>query len=82
MTSFQREWAAFLGAWCPLPAFRSYSVEAAQHSNDLLMNLWGRKWSSHPAGNKTLKCLSFERIRPIWDNYVCLNALRDIPCKI
>ena len=22
-TSFQRQWAAFLGAWCPLPAFRS-----------------------------------------------------------
>ena len=33
------------GAWCPLPAFRSCSVEVAQHSNDLLMNLWGRKWS-------------------------------------
>ena len=23
LTSFQRQWAAFLGAWCPLPAFRS-----------------------------------------------------------
>ena len=44
-TSFQREWAAFLGAWCPLPTFRSCFVEVAQHSNDLLMNLWGRKWS-------------------------------------
>ena len=47
-TFFQREWAPFLGAWCPLPAFRSCSVEVAQHSNDLLMNLWGRKWSPRP----------------------------------
>ena len=23
LTSFWRKWAAFLGAWCPLPAFRS-----------------------------------------------------------
>ena len=48
LTSFQREWAAFLGAWCPLPAFRSCFVEVAQHLNDLLMNLLGRKWSPHP----------------------------------
>ena len=40
-TSFQRQWAAFLGAWCPLPAFRSCFVKVAQHWNDLLMNLWG-----------------------------------------
>ena len=33
------------GACCPLPAFTSCSVEVAQHSNDLLINLWGRKWS-------------------------------------
>ena len=26
-TSFWRQWAAFLGAWCPLPAFRSCFVE-------------------------------------------------------
>ena len=44
-TSFQREWVPFLGAWCPLPAFRSCFVEVAQHSNDLLMSLRGRKWS-------------------------------------
>ena len=48
VTTFQREWAAFLGAWCPPPAFRSCFVEFVQHSNDLLMNLWGRKWSPHP----------------------------------
>ena len=47
-TSFQRQWAAFLGAWYPLPAFRSCFVEFAQRSNVLLMNLWGRKWSPHP----------------------------------
>ena len=47
-TSFRREWAAFLGAWCPLPVFRSCFVEVSQRSNDLLINLWGRKWSPHP----------------------------------
>ena len=41
-TSFRREWAAFLGAWCPLQAFRSCFVEVAQHSNDLLMNFGGK----------------------------------------
>ena len=39
-TSFWKEWAAFLVAWCPPPAFRSCFAEVAQHSNDLLMNLW------------------------------------------
>ena len=38
----------FLVPWCPPPAFRSCFVEVAQHSNDLLMNLWGKKWSPHP----------------------------------
>ena len=47
-TSFRRQWAAFLGAWCLLPAFRSCFVEFTQHSNVLLMNLWGRKWSPRP----------------------------------
>ena len=42
ISPFRREWAAFLDAWCPLPAFRSCFVEVTQHSNDLLMNLWGR----------------------------------------
>ena len=46
--SFQGQWAAFLGAWCPLPAIRSCFVEFAQHSNVLSMNFWGRKWSPHP----------------------------------
>ena len=47
-TSFRRQWAAFLGAWCPLLAFRSCLVEFIQRSNVLLMNLWVRKWSPHP----------------------------------
>ena len=47
-TSFRRQWAAFLGAWCPLLAFRSCFVEFTQRLNVLLMNLWGRKWSPCP----------------------------------
>ena len=47
-TSFPREWAAFLGAWCSLPVFRSCFVGFAQCSNVLSMNMWGRKWSPHP----------------------------------
>ena len=47
-TSFRRECVAFLGAWCPPPVFRSCFVEVAQHLNDLLMNLSGRKWSPCP----------------------------------
>ena len=47
-TSFQRQWTAFLGTWCPLPTFRSCFVEFTQHSNVLSMNLWGRKCSPCP----------------------------------
>ena len=47
-TSFRRQWAAFLGALYPLPAFRSCFVEFTQRSNVLLMNMWGEKWSPHP----------------------------------
>ena len=60
-TSFWRQWAAFLGAWCPLLAFRSCSVEFTQHSNVLLMNLYGKKWSPvlflHHLRTTPLKCL-------------------------
>ena len=44
-TSFRRQWAAFLGAWCPLLAFRSCFVEFTQRLNVLLMNFygWGEK---------------------------------------
>ena len=47
-TSFGRQWAAFLGAWCPLLTFRSCFVEFTQRLNVLLMNLLGRKWSPRP----------------------------------
>ena len=47
-TSFQSQWAAFLGAWCPLPTFRSSFVAFTQRSNVLLMNLLGRKCSPCP----------------------------------
>ena len=47
-TSFWRQWAAFLGVWCPLLAIRSCFAEFAQRSNDLSINLWGRKWSPRP----------------------------------
>ena len=43
-----KSWAAFLGAWCPLPAFRSCFVEFTRRLNALLMNLWGRKCSPCP----------------------------------
>ena len=47
-TFFWRQWPAFLGIWCPLPAFRSCFVEFTQCSNVLLMNLRWRKWSPRP----------------------------------
>ena len=43
-----KSWAAFLGAWCPLPAFRSCFVEFTRRLNALLMKLWGRKCSPRP----------------------------------
>ena len=43
-----KTWVAFLGIWCPLPAFRSCFVEFTRCLNALLMNLWGRKCSPHP----------------------------------
>ena len=47
-TSFKRECSSFLGAWCPPPVFRNCSVEVAQHSNAILINMWGRNCSLHP----------------------------------
>ena len=43
-----KSWVAFLGAWCPLPAFRNCFVEFTRRLNALLMNLWGRKCSPCP----------------------------------
>ena len=47
-TCSRRQWSAFLGAWCPLLAFRSCFVEFTQRWNVLWMSLWGRKWSPRP----------------------------------
>ena len=43
-----KSWVAFLGAWCPLPAFSNCFVEFTRRLNALLMNLLGRKCSPHP----------------------------------
>ena len=55
-TSFQKEWAAFLGAWCPPPVFRSCFVEVSHHSDDLLMNLLGIKWFPCPISPPSWDC--------------------------
>ena len=62
-TSFWRQWAAFLGAWCPLPAFKSCFVEFTQCLNVLLMNLWGRKWSPHPIPLPSFTLSSVQKIK-------------------
>ena len=58
-----KSWVAFLGAWCPLPAFSSCFMEFTQHLNALLMNLWGRKCSPHPTPPPSwcLPAISFSR---------------------
>ena len=53
-----RIWASFLAVWFPPPAFRSCFVEVAPHSNNLLMNLWKRKWSPHPIPPPSWDCSS------------------------
>ena len=76
-TSSQREWAAFLGSWYPLTAIRSCFVGVGQHSNDLLMNLLGRKWSPHPIPPPSCNCPStcgFLYTRPILD-FVCFLSV-------
>ena len=55
-TSFWRDWAAFLGAWCFLPVSRRLFVEVSQHSNELLMNLWRTKCSPHPIPPPSWDC--------------------------
>ena len=71
-SSFQREWAAFLGAWFALPAFRSCFVKVAQHSNDLLINLLGRKWSPPPIPPPSWHC---PRVLAIWKRIMKPGAL-------
>ena len=55
-TSFRRAWAACLGVWCSPLVFKCF-VEVAQHSNDLLMNFWGRKWCPRPIPPPSYDCL-------------------------
>ena len=55
-----------LVSWC----IRSCFVEVVQHSNNLLMNLWGRKWSPHP-----IPLPSWDR--PLQFQYYCLGNLKD-----
>ena len=54
--SFWREWAVFLVAWWPLLAFRNCFVRVAQLSNDVLMNLLGRKWTPSPTSLSPWDC--------------------------
>ena len=66
-SSFWRERAAFLGAWCPLPVFSSCFVEVAQHSNTLLVNLWGRKWPPYLIPPpKTFDCVNHDKLWKIY----------------
>ena len=72
-----KTWVAFLGAWCPLPAFRGCFVEFTGCLNVLLMNLWGRKCSPRPTPppsyllpikiffSKKINCLL------VWKNSTC-----------
>ena len=48
-TSFWRDWTAFLDAWCPPSVSKSYFVEVDEHSNDLLVKLYGSRWSYYSA---------------------------------
>ena len=70
-TSFRRQWAAFLGSWCPPPVFKNCFVKFAQRSNDLLMNFWGRKWSPHPIPLLSKDC-PLALPAPINNSFHCL----------
>ena len=49
--------SCLFGCWCPPPAFRSCFVEVFQHSDDLLMNSLGRKWSPCPIPSSSMVIL-------------------------
>ena len=70
-----KSWAAFLGAWCPLPAFRSCFVEFTQRLNALLMNLWGRKCSPHPTPPPSWLLLYLNVFNISFLNLVSLNYI-------
>ena len=67
-TSFRRQWDAFLGAWYPLPAFRSCFVEFTQRSNVFFDEFFGEKlvspsYSSTILGLPPSLSLSYLRLR-------------------
>ena len=84
---FSKRMCCISGAWCPLPVFRSCFEEVAQHSNDLLMNLWGRKWSpcpipppsqDHPNSEKESDCRNKSQIHDttnIMKNHIPLTLI-------
>ena len=65
-----RSWVAFLGAWCPLPAFRSCFVEFTRRLNALLMNLWGKKCSPRPTPPPSWLLLSPSHILVVVINFM------------
>ena len=71
-TSSWRQWAAFLCAWCTMPAFRSCFVEFAQRSNVLSVNLWGRKWSPRPI---SLPSYDHPLTLSLFGNYIWLREM-------
>ena len=82
-----KSWVAFLGAWCPLPAFRSCFVAFTRRLNALLMNLWGRKCSPRPTPppswllpptNYFYICFSFIKWQSIIFFLKIMKALVDI----
>ena len=67
--------------------FRSCFVELTQHSNDLLMNLWGRNWYPHPippaSWDRLLRLIIFI---PASDSsslviHMMYSAYREIPIR-
>ena len=56
-------------------AFRSCFVEIAQHPSDLLMNLWGRKWSPRPNPLPSWDC-------PLLSPFCVFTFFRNMLCVI
>ena len=72
-----KTWVAFLGAWCPLPAFRSCFLEFTWRLNVLLMNLWGRKCSPLPTPPASwLLPAAFIFLRVGFDHCLLYNVMK------